>query len=119
MTLWAKQKRPWPEFYDTRALLEGANLSDGSPFVVDVGGHHGIDLLRVLEKHPHLPAASLVLEDLPETVAAAALTTDKIKVIGYNFFAEQPVKGKFVPTPLPFTDVSPEIFFFVCDKPKM
>jgi len=94
MTLWARQKRPWPEFYDTKALLEGADLSDGSAFVVDVGGHHGIDLLRVVDKHPDLPTGSLVLEDLPETVAAATLTTDKIKAIGYNFFEEQPVKGQ-------------------------
>lgn len=98
MLLWGKHKRPWPEFYDTGALLEGANLSDGSPFIVDVGGHHGVDLLRVLEKHPDLPAGSLVLEDLPETVAVANITTDKIKAIGHNFFEPHPpaVKGQFL-----------------------
>jgi fumagillin biosynthesis methyltransferase len=97
MDLWAKHKRPWPQFYDTKALLEHADLSDGSAFVVDVGGHHGIDLLRVLEKHPGLPAGSLVLEDLPDVVASVNLTTDKIQAVEYDFLeqnAVQPIKGK-------------------------
>lgn len=99
MDLWAKQKRPWPEFYDTETLLEGADLSDGSAFVVDVGGHHGIDLLRVLGKHPDIPAGSLVLEDLPDVVASVNLTTDKIKVMGHDLFGRhisQPVRGKYL-----------------------
>ncbi|KAI4252051.1 MAG: hypothetical protein L6R42_008130 [Xanthoria sp. 1 TBL-2021] len=95
--LWGKHKRPWPQFYDTEMLLEGANLSDGSAFVVvDVGGHHTIDLLRVLEKHPDLPAGSLVLEDLPEVVASVKPTTDKIKIVGHDLFEPntvQPVIG--------------------------
>ncbi|GAB1193998.1 hypothetical protein APSETT444_003235 [Aspergillus pseudonomiae] len=92
MDLWAKQKRPWPEFYDTTALLEGADLSDGSPFVVDVGGHHGIDLLRVLHKHQDLPAGSLVLEDLPDVVASVTLATDTIKTVGHDLFAPNAVQ---------------------------
>lgn len=111
MDLWAKQKRPWPQFYDTKSLLEGADLSDGSAFVVDVGGHHGIDLLRVLEKHPDIPAGSLVLEDLPEVVASVNLTTDKIKIVGHNLFEPntvQPVRGKF--------PLSPETRRFTCGE---
>ncbi|KAL8846834.1 MAG: hypothetical protein Q9221_008092 [Calogaya cf. arnoldii] len=96
MDLWGKHKRPWPQFYDTETLLKGANLSDGSAFIVDVGGHHTIDLLRVLEKHPDLPAGSLVLEDLPEVVAAVKLTTNKIRIVGHDLFEPdtvQPVQG--------------------------
>lgn len=96
MDVWAKGKRPWPEFYDTQALLDGADLSNGSPFVVDVGGHHGIDLMRVAEKHPDLPAGSLVLEDLPDVVGAVHLTTDKIRTVAHDLFeegVEQPIKG--------------------------
>lgn len=96
MDLWAKQKRPWPQFYDTKALLEGADLTNGSAFVVDVGGHHGIDLLRVLEKHPDIPSGSLVLEDLPEVISAVNLTTDKINPLEHDLFkpnAIQPIKG--------------------------
>jgi hypothetical protein len=100
MDLWAKQKRPWPQFYDTDSLLSGADLSDGSPFVVDIGGHHGIDLLRVVEKHPKLPAGSLVLEDLPEVVGPLKLTTDIIKAIEHDLFkpgAVQPISGSSLP----------------------
>ncbi|OAQ62672.1 O-methyltransferase [Pochonia chlamydosporia 170] len=93
MLLWGKHKRPWPQFYDTKALLEGADLSDGSAFIVDIGGHHGVDLLRVLDKHPDVPAGSLVLEDLPEVITSVSLATDKIKVIKHSFFEPQPVKG--------------------------
>ncbi|KAH8803013.1 putative O-methyltransferase [Xylogone sp. PMI_703] len=93
MTLWTKGKRPWPQYYDTEALLQGADLSDGGVFVVDVGGHHGMDLLRVLEKHPDIPASSLVLKDLPGTIAVASLAQDKFKVVGHNFFEPQPIKG--------------------------
>lgn len=99
MDLWGKHKRPWPQFYDTEVLLEGAHLGDGSAFVVDVGGHHTIDLLRVLEKHPDLPPGSLVLEDLPEVVASVELSTDKIRIFEHDLFAPnavQPVKGKLV-----------------------
>ena len=46
MDPWAKGKRPWPQSYDTENLLTHADLSDGSPFVVEVGGHPGIDILR-------------------------------------------------------------------------
>ncbi|KAJ5861071.1 uncharacterized protein N7529_008381 [Penicillium soppii] len=95
MDVWAKGKRAWPQFYDTQALLDGADLSNGNPFVVDVGGHHGIDLMRVAEKHPDLPAGSLVLEDLPEVVGPVKLTTDKIRTVAHDLFeegAEQPIK---------------------------
>ncbi|KAH8800688.1 putative O-methyltransferase [Xylogone sp. PMI_703] len=93
MTLWTMGKRPWPQYHDTEALLQGADLNNGGVFVVDVGGHHGVDLLRVLEKHQDIPTSSLILEDLPETIAAANLAQDKFKVIGYDFFEPQPVKG--------------------------
>ncbi|KAI1081430.1 S-adenosyl-L-methionine-dependent methyltransferase [Whalleya microplaca] len=92
MTMWAKYKKPWPEFYDTTSLLEGADLSDGGVFVVDMGGHHGVDLIRVLDKHPDLPVGSLVLQDLSEVVVDATVP-DKIKVMPHSFFDPQPVKG--------------------------
>lgn len=102
MDLWAKQKRSWPEFYDTTALFQGADLSGGGAFVVDVGGHHGIDLLRVLEKHPDLPAGSLVLQDLPEVISSVRLATDKIQTMEIDLFAPkavQPVSGRPNPKP--------------------
>ncbi|KAM0454143.1 hypothetical protein ACHAPV_008608 [Trichoderma viride] len=96
LALWSQHRRPWPQFYDTQSLLEGSDLSDGSVLVVDIGGHHGADLFHVLEKHPDVPAGSLVLQDLPKVIASAKFTTDKIKAVRHNFFEPQPVKGSRV-----------------------
>lgn len=95
MKSWALYKRPWPEFFDTAAsLLAGADLA-AAPLCVDVGGHHGVDLGRLLDRHPDLPAGALVLQDLPAVVAGArgAGLSDKIAVMGYNLLEPQPVRG--------------------------
>lgn len=68
MDAWTVWKAPWTKVYDTNKLLDGARLGEGSPFVVDVGGNTGIDISRVLTKHPDLPAGSLVLQDLPVAI---------------------------------------------------
>ncbi|KAJ3577458.1 hypothetical protein NPX13_g3106 [Xylaria arbuscula] len=90
---WARYKVPWPTFYDTGSLIDGADLSNGGVLCVDIGGHHGIDLTRLLDKHPDLPAGSLVLEDLPEVVKGATDLDQKIKVLPHDMFQPQPVKG--------------------------
>ncbi|TGJ79974.1 hypothetical protein E0Z10_g8791 [Xylaria hypoxylon] len=90
---WARYKVPWPVFYDTGSLIDGANLSNGGVLCVDVGGHHGIDLTRLLDKHPDLPVGSLVLQDLPEVVKGANDLSPQIKVIPHDMFQPQPVKG--------------------------
>ncbi|CEJ57479.1 hypothetical protein PMG11_06170 [Penicillium brasilianum] len=92
MEAWTAWKTPLTEVYDTMALLEGAKLDDGSPFMVDVGGNTGIDISRVLEKHPDLPAGSLVLQDLPEVIVNAQVD-DKVTAMTHDFFLPQPVKG--------------------------
>ncbi|KAL4892380.1 S-adenosyl-L-methionine-dependent methyltransferase [Aspergillus ambiguus] len=92
MEAWTTWKTPWTKIYDTTRLLEGAKLDDGSPFVVDVGGNTGIDISRVLAKHPDLPAGSLVLQDLPEIIAKANVDK-KITAMVHDFFLPQPVTG--------------------------
>ncbi|KAI0100275.1 putative O-methyltransferase [Nemania sp. FL0031] len=86
MTGWAKYKVPWPEFYDTTALVSGADLRNGGVLCVDLGGHHGIDLTRLLEKHPDIPAGSLVLQDLPEVLVGAKELNAKIKSMPHDMF---------------------------------
>lgn len=93
MEAWTAWKTPLTEVYDTKTLLEGAKLDDGSPFMVDVGGNTGIDISRVLEKHPELPAGSLVLQDLPEVVVNAQVD-EKVTAMAHDFFLPQPVKGE-------------------------
>ncbi|KAI1387644.1 putative O-methyltransferase [Hypoxylon trugodes] len=92
MDMWIAYRLPWPQFYDTTALLNGADLSAG-PLIVDIGGHHGHDLLRVLDKHPNLPDGSLVIQDLPEVLTDSKLSTPKIKLMPHSFFDVEPVHG--------------------------
>lgn len=92
MEAWTAWKTPWTKVYDTHRLLEGANLDNGAPFVVDVGGNTGIDISHVLAKHPDLPAGSLVLQDLPEIITNAQVD-EKITAMSHDFFLPQPVKG--------------------------
>ncbi|KAI1498146.1 hypothetical protein F5X99DRAFT_394700 [Biscogniauxia marginata] len=93
MTAVATYKLPWPEFFDTKSLVDGADLKDGGVLCVDIGGHHGVDLTRLLNKHPDLPAGSLVLEDLPEVVSGAESLNEKITILPHDMFKPQPVKG--------------------------
>ncbi|KAI1458745.1 putative O-methyltransferase [Annulohypoxylon moriforme] len=90
---YSKYRVSWPEFYDTVSLIEGADLTSGSPLVVDVGGLHGADLIKVLDKHPDLPAGSLVLQDLAGAISGVTLSTDKIRLMEYNFFTPEPLHG--------------------------
>ncbi|KAJ5128502.1 hypothetical protein N7448_002223 [Penicillium atrosanguineum] len=92
MEAWTTWKTPWTKVYDTTQLLESANLINGSPFVVDVGGNTGIDITHVLNKHPELPAGSLVLQDLPEIISTAQVDK-KITAVAHDFFLPQPAKG--------------------------
>ena len=94
MEAWTAWKTPWTEVYDTNKLIEGANLDTG-PLVVDLGGHFGLDISRVLAKHPDLPAGSLVLQDLPEIIAQGKVDK-KITTLAHDFFKPQPVKGELV-----------------------
>lgn len=101
MMEWSKYRISWPDFYDTTELVTGADLTSGAPLVVDIGGHHGHDILTFLEKHPDVPAGSLVIQDLEAVLSDAKLGTDKIKPMPHNFFEPQPIHGKAaVETPL-------------------
>ena len=73
--------------------LEGAMLDGTTPFVVDVGGHTGIDISHVHTKHPDLPAGSLILQDLPEVIAKVKVDS-KIIAQSHDFFLPQPAKSK-------------------------
>lgn len=94
MEAWTAWKTPWTKLYDPRKLLDGANLNDGSPLVVDLGGNTGLDISHVLKVLPDLPAGALVLQDLPEIIAKAKVD-EKITAMVHDFFEPQPVKGKY------------------------
>ncbi|KAJ5778037.1 hypothetical protein N7520_001283 [Penicillium odoratum] len=92
MEAWTTWKTPWTKVYDTTRLLKGADLNNGAPFVVDVGGNTGIDISHVLVAHPDLPAGALVLQDLPEIIAKAKVN-ERITAMTHDVFLPQPVKG--------------------------
>lgn len=85
----ATHKATWTDVFDTQTLKEGYN---GGPFLVDIGGGHGIDSMQALAKHPDLPSGAVVLQDLPDVVAIAKLDP-KIKTSAHSFFEPEPIKG--------------------------
>ncbi|ETS85244.1 hypothetical protein PFICI_03269 [Pestalotiopsis fici W106-1] len=90
MTSWQVQKVDWTQVYDTKRIVDGANLSQ--PLFVDVGGMHGIDAARLLARHPDLPEHTLFLQDLPHVVASEAHPIDKrITKVAHDFFEPQPI----------------------------
>ncbi|OIW29209.1 S-adenosyl-L-methionine-dependent methyltransferase [Coniochaeta ligniaria NRRL 30616] len=98
----SRRKRPWTDYYDTSALVDDHDA--GKPLLVDVGGGHGLDVLRMLERHSGIdnevvPLGELVLQDLPEVVALAREKLEagdnlnKVKVMAHDFFEPQPLAG--------------------------
>ncbi|KAH8658471.1 putative O-methyltransferase [Xylariales sp. PMI_506] len=90
MSTWTDNKVPWSDFFDTRVIMDGADLS--GPILVDLGGNVGNDLTRFLAKHPDVPNGSLILQDLPSALELAKVD-DKIKVMPHDFFTPQLVIG--------------------------
>jgi len=91
MTALRNHKMSWTDVYDTNRIISGADISTGKPLFVDIGGAHGLDTSRLLDKHPDLPADVLILQDTPEVVAMPIENLDpRIIKQGYDFFTPQP-----------------------------
>jgi hypothetical protein len=91
MECWSRSKIPWPKFYNTQGLLDGADL--GGPLLVDIGGNIGNDVSRFLAEHPEVPSGSVILQDRPEALKLA-IVNEKVKIMPHDFFTPQPVIGK-------------------------
>jgi demethylsterigmatocystin 6-O-methyltransferase len=63
------------------------------PFLVDVGGGHGHQCIRLGEKYPNL-LGRLVVQDLPEAVKKLAPIAG-VKAEAYDFFQPQPITGSY------------------------
>ncbi|PLB52260.1 S-adenosyl-L-methionine-dependent methyltransferase, partial [Aspergillus steynii IBT 23096] len=80
----------WSDWFPVQSrLVDGA---DGGPFLVDVAGGRGHDLLAFKKSFPRVPGA-LVLEDLPSVIADIRDLDPDIRKIEYDFFTPQPVQG--------------------------
>ncbi|KAH6616292.1 hypothetical protein C7974DRAFT_441875 [Boeremia exigua] len=92
MTALRNHKMPWTDVYDTTELVASADLTNGAPLFVDVGGAHGLDTERLLARHPDLPSDILVVQDTPEVVAMTPEALDpRVTKMAYDFFTPQPL----------------------------
>ncbi|KAK5701716.1 hypothetical protein LTR97_004534 [Elasticomyces elasticus] len=95
MALWSKDRPKWFDqgYYSVRdRLIDGAD--PGEPFLVDVGGGSGHDLVQLKEAFGDQIKGDLVLQDRPEIVAIAEKEVHaEIKKMNHDFLTEQPVKG--------------------------
>ncbi|KAI1122451.1 putative O-methyltransferase [Nemania abortiva] len=88
----AVYKLDWTEIYDTKILMNGFDTRGEAPLFIDIGGAHGVDVERLLNRYPDIPSGKLMLQDTPEVIAMAKVS-DKIAAISYDFFTPQPIRG--------------------------
>jgi hypothetical protein len=92
MTALRNYKMPWTEVYDTTELIAKADLQNGAPLYVDIGGAHGLDIERLLARHPDLLSGVLVVQDTPEVVV---MTAEKlypcVQKMACDFFTPKPL----------------------------
>lgn len=83
-----------PGFYPIKErLIDGADTTPEAPFLVDIGGSGGHDLEDLRRYYPDTPG-KLILEDLPAVIREIKDLDPSIIRMEYNFYDEQPVKGK-------------------------
>ncbi|KAG6358711.1 hypothetical protein INS49_012229 [Diaporthe citri] len=84
-------RKYWTDWYPVKErLLDGSN--ETSPFLVDVGGGKGHDVLEFQAKYPQ-KGRRLVLQDLSPVTSDLADLGPGIERMTYDFFTEQPVQG--------------------------
>lgn len=79
-------------------LIKGADTNPEAPFLVDVGGSVGHDLVQFQENFPSHPG-KLILEDLDVVINQIPdpERLGTIKMLLHDFTKPQPVKGKYIP----------------------
>ncbi|KEY68876.1 hypothetical protein S7711_03811 [Stachybotrys chartarum IBT 7711] len=83
----------WVSFFPVKEqLIDGAETSADAPFLVDIGGSVGHDLLELKKHYPSYPG-KLILQDLPVVIGQITDLDESIERVSYNFHDEQPNKG--------------------------
>jgi precorrin-6B methylase 2 len=84
-------------FFQASPGMQTAHIINGYEWgeyktVVDVGGSHGAVALELVKRFPDM---TVVVQDLPEVISSAPITTsDRITFQPYNFFTSpQPIKN--------------------------
>jgi len=86
---------PWCStgFYPVKEkLIDGADTNPEAPFLVDVGGSLGHDLVEFQRLHPDHPG-NLILQDLPVVIKDVKSIDKAITPMEHDFLTEQPIKG--------------------------
>ncbi|KAL2131432.1 hypothetical protein VTI74DRAFT_5122 [Chaetomium olivicolor] len=81
----------WVDNYPAEQKLGPLTPSPNTPILVDVGGGFGQQAIAFLDKFPHL-AGSIVVQDIPETLAGAR-PIPGIKFVEHDFFGPQTITG--------------------------
>ncbi|KAF6835130.1 Demethylsterigmatocystin 6-O-methyltransferase 8 [Colletotrichum musicola] len=71
-------------------LIQGADASPETAFILDIGGGIGRDLDEFCRKHPGAPGRH-VPQDLPHVITQVEGIDPKIEAMAYDFLMEQPV----------------------------
>lgn len=88
----------WVDWFPVQEnLLEGATKE--SALIVDVGAGKGHDLLAFHDQYPR--QGRLVLQDLPDVIDNVKGLDSAVELMTYDFFKEQPVKGRSPPSSMP------------------
>jgi demethylsterigmatocystin 6-O-methyltransferase len=97
--LWMQEnKAALPQWLNTVPLEELCSNSDPEkPFFVDVGGSIGHQCAALKAKYPGIPGR-VIYQDLPPMIAHG-LQIPGVEPMVYDFFQEQPIKGKFYTPP--------------------
>ncbi|KAM0235596.1 hypothetical protein ACHAP5_009682 [Fusarium lateritium] len=97
MAGYAKARPRWNEFYPYKERLAEQNSADNSaPWLVDVGGGLGHELLGLASEETAQPG-KLVLQDLPAVIEEAKSSGNLLKAIEavpHDFFKPQPAEYK-------------------------
>ena len=84
----------WFDRLDVEDLIfKGAQKDGDGTFLIDIGGGGGHDINAFAKRFKTVPG-KLVLQDLPEVVLEAKGLDPRIEKMEYDFFTEQPVRGK-------------------------
>lgn len=76
-------------------LIDNLEQSKDAVLLVDIGGSFGHDIGEFHRKFPDAPG-QLILQDLPVVIDQVTTLDSKIQRMKYDFFTEQPIKGKSV-----------------------
>ncbi|WYZ37033.1 hypothetical protein EsH8_II_000539 [Colletotrichum jinshuiense] len=85
---------PWmaPSFFPVEErLIAGADQNPEAPFLVNIGGSIGHDIMEFHRHHPNVPR-KLILQDLPVVIGQINELDAAITPMEHDFLTEQPVK---------------------------